>query len=137
MSDRKRAPPHCTVCKCPNITKRTCKHCWDKHACMKEDCPNKCRVCHATNRCQQFECKMCKELGINRGSVVSEEKCKQCNHTSKYLYQNGYNSPCGCDIADQWTIEQYEVEIEKCSVCGHCVNEWELDELWLVMNDWI
>lgn len=96
----KRAPPHCSVCRCPNKTKRTCKHCWDGWRCEKPECENGCNkfgYCWSGKRCHKLECKKCEGdkgyhgygHGQNYGKVVKMEQCQTCTKLTATHYENG------------------------------------------------
>lgn len=68
--EHQRSPPHCSVCYCPNITKRTCKHCWGDRNCLK------------------FDCERCKQSKINYGKIVSVYQCPDCGYDIN-IYENG------------------------------------------------
>ena len=92
VTPRTRAAPKCSICQCPNTTKRTCKHCWYGHICISPNCPNKCYeggYCWVENKCQKLNCETCKLHGMNYGKLIKVVECPDCGHTTSNHYENG------------------------------------------------
>lgn len=51
---------HCSICHRPNITKRTCKHCYDDQYCYEP------------------KCERCKKAGKKLAKIIGQFECPAC-----------------------------------------------------------